>query len=109
MKLTILAAAILACTIAPGVSSAADCVNVADGFTTAADMGRRGTPLAELTQYLSKNDSEYTDDQRAGTRMIFIQAYQMGANGEAMSDVWQYFYDQCKATEQPARGPEIRY
>lgn len=93
-------------------TAAANCFTVADGFTIVADMGRRGVPVSEVTAYLSDGQEEYSDESIAGTRAVFLEAYQSGANGASMKDVWVHYYDLCKGSverQATVPGKESRF
>lgn len=106
MKSIMLILALVACMWEPA-EAADNCVMIADGFLEAADAGRRGVPVSQLTERLRqiagdrKDLSDYTIAQ---VRLEFLEAYQRGANGEPMGDIWAHYFAVCKHDE--AKKPE---
>lgn len=73
-----------------------DCLETADAFLMAADMGRRGEPVTNLMELLTKNNEAYTELEVAVTRKLFLEAYQSGASGVTMDAVWADYFSRCK-------------
>lgn len=106
MKPIMLVLALVACMWEPAEASD-NCVMVADGFLEVADAGRRGIPVSELTarlRQISESRPDLPEYVIASVRLEFIEAYQRGASGETMGDIWAHYFAVCKRDE--AGNPE---
>lgn len=95
-----LAAALLACAWQP--AEAADkplCLVIADAALAAADEGRRGTPVMNVMSAAGDGG----DHASMVTRRLFLQAYERGASGESMSQIWEDYYNACQAQQKEER------
>lgn len=104
MKILVVAVIAIMCQQA---QAADNCMMVADGFLEAADAGRRGVPVSELTariQKIADSRPDLPEHVMAAVRVEFLEAYQLGASGETMGNVWSRYYAVCKRDE--AKKPE---
>lgn len=97
-----LTAALAACAFQPAEAAERNiCLIVADAALEVADMGRRGVPVTQAMASVTE-DNEVT---AVTMRRFIVQAYERGAAGETMADIWDSYFASCKANQAKEERP----